>query len=162
MTSTAIGRKLPILFNYRDTLFGNGFAVEVHAVNGRAVCSDEPDGVWMYGVNPGGMAARGDDADEARKEFRKAFSEILEDLANEAASFQEFKALVDQFFGDTNPGYETDWVDGVKAVRNDLLHADGMRKSSADAPRYVSVEMKEKKEFRPKDNTAELLPLLAA
>ena len=116
----------------------------------------------MYGVNPGGMAARGDDADQARKEFRRAFSQILEDLANEAASFDEFKALVDQFFGDTNPGYEADWMAGVQAVRNDLLHAEGMPKSSADAPRYVSVEMKEKKEFRPTDNTAELMPQLAA
>ena len=59
-TDLAIGTKLPIIFSYRDALFGNNFVVEVHARNGRALCAREEDGFWMYGVNPGGMSARGE------------------------------------------------------------------------------------------------------
>src|SRR6266581_535977 len=85
--SPAIGPAIPILFTYRDCLFGNGFVVEVNAVNGRALCIHERDGFWMYGVNPGGMAATGEDAVAAHAEFRQTFSKILKDLAHEASSF---------------------------------------------------------------------------
>jgi hypothetical protein len=162
MNGPAIGKQYPLLFTYRDTLFGNGFAVEVIAKNGRALCSHEEEGVWMYGVNPGGMAAFGADEKTAQSEFRRTFSEALNDLAVEARSFDEFSSLVREFFNDTNPGYERDWVAGVEAVREHRLQHDDLPKVSADTPRTIAVEMKPKESFTPADNRADLRPKLAA
>ena len=92
----AIGASLPFLFSYRDTLFGNGFVVHVEARNGRALCAREEDGWWMYGVNPGGMAAHGDDPHAAHAAFRKTFSDVLLDIAKDTRSFDEFRAQVEQ------------------------------------------------------------------
>jgi hypothetical protein len=152
--STAIGSPIPLLFTYRDCLFGNGFVVEVKANNGRALCVHESDGFWMYGVNPGAMAAFGDDPDAAHAEFRQTFSNILKELALEAKSFEEFRALVDQFFAETNPGYERDWLGAVEAVRRNEIDAEGLPRVPAESPRSIDVSMK--KTFKAADNEANI------
>jgi hypothetical protein len=43
----------PLLFAYRDRLYGKGYVVEI-SIRGRALAVTYQDGqVWMYGVNPG-------------------------------------------------------------------------------------------------------------
>lgn len=160
--SPAIGTKLPLLFTYRDALFGNGFVVEVRAVNGRALCVHENDGFWVYGVNPGAMAAFGDDIESAYAEFCKVFSANLKDFAREARSLDEFRAAVTAFFNESNPGYETDWIDAVRAVRNHEVDdvARNIPKIPAESPRTITVEMKQI--FKAEDNEANLRHALAA
>jgi hypothetical protein len=150
----AIGRAIPLLFTYRDSLFGNGFVVEVQATNGRALGVQESDGFWMYGVNPGAMAAFGDDPDAAHAEFRQTFSNILKDLALEANSLDEFRALVTAFFNDTNPGHEKDWLKAVEAVRKNEVGAEGIPKAPADSPRDITVGVKQI--FTAADNEARI------
>lgn len=150
----ALGTAIPLLFTYRDCLFGNGFVVEVRAENGRALCVHESDGFWMYGVNPGAMAAYGADVTQAHYEFRAMFSSILKDLASEANSLEEFQALVGQFFNDTNPGYEREWSLAVQAVRRNEVDAEWLPRVSAESPRSVSVSMKQY--FSASDNEANL------
>ncbi len=157
---TAIGTSLPLVFTFRRTLFGNGFVVEVKVVNGRALCVHEDDGVWIYGINPGGMAASGEDADAARTEFGNAFSNILQDLVLEATSFSQFQEVVRRFFEETNTGYESDWQEAVRAVRAHHLSIADLPTGSADAPRSVSVELKHA--FQAADNSVDLEPALAA
>jgi hypothetical protein len=152
--STAIGTAIPLLFTYRDCLFGNGFAVEVEAAYGRALCVRESDGFWMYGVNPGAMAAFGDDADAAHAEFRKVFADILKDLAAESSSLETFRSLVEEFFMDTNPGHEKDWHKAVEAVRRNEVTVEGLPKAPADSPRSIKVNIK--KFFTAADNEANM------
>lgn len=160
-TDLAIGTKLPIIFSYRDALFGNNFVVEVHAVNGRALCARDEDGFWMYGVNPGGMSARGDDIESAHAAFRQMFSDILKDLATDASGLDEFRTLVRTFFDDTNVGFEPDWLEAVRAIRNHEINpGTDIPRGSADAPRQITVEVKQI--FKAEDNEAELQPALAA
>jgi hypothetical protein len=156
--ATAIA--LPLMFSFRHTLFGNGYAVEVRVQNGRALCVREDDAVWLYGVNPGGMAAYGNDPDEARASFRETFSRVLFDLANEAGDFADFERKVNAFFGETNEGYEGEWLAAVKRVREQHISATGLPTWSADSPRSVTVSMK--KIFEAKDNEPDLEPALAA
>ena len=101
---------IPFLFSYRSTLFGNGFIARVEAKNGRALCASEIDGFWMYGLNPGGMAARGDDPVSAHAAFRRTFSNVLVDIAKEAGTFEQFRDAVHAFFDETNEGYEQEWT----------------------------------------------------
>ena len=158
----AIGRKLPIIFTYRDTLFGPGFVVEVHAVNGHALCVHEDDGFWMYGVNPGGMAAHGEDVDCAHAAFRAMFSDILKDLAAEAQEFEEFRELVESFFNDTNIGFDREWHEAVRAIRNREVDPGLVppRRVRAESPREIHVTIK--KVVSAKDNQPDLEPALAA
>lgn len=161
-TETAVGTAVPLLLNFREVLLGNGFIVEVHAVNGRALCVHESDGHWIYGVNPGGMAAFGDDAVAARREFRATFSGIMREIASECDSFDAFAKAIRDFFDDTNHGYENVWRDAVQAVRANAISVEGLEKSPADAPLEVSVSIKAVADIKTTDNEPELQLDLAA
>lgn len=102
----------PLLFGFRDLIAGNGFFAGV-TVAGRALLADEGDGFWMYGVNPGGVAAGGATAAEAQAEFRRMYTSVLFDIAAEAASFEELKAEVEQFFHATNEPTAAEWETAV-------------------------------------------------
>jgi hypothetical protein len=159
-TTPAIGMKLPFLFTYRDTLFGNGFIVEVQATNGRALCVQEADGCWMYGINPGGMSAVGEDPATAHAAFRRTFSNILVDLALESRNFEAFQEAVNEFFNETNDGYEPQWQEAVQTVRNDQIQIEGIPRAPANSPRLLHVAMKEV--VSAEDNRANFQPQLAA
>ena len=60
--------ELPLIFTYRDLVYGTGILAEVR-VRGRVLAVTEQDGVWMYGVNPGGLAAPGATIPEAHAAF---------------------------------------------------------------------------------------------
>src|SRR5688572_12198622 len=90
----------PLLFTFRDNVSGNGFFARV-ATHGRALAVRESDGVWRYGVNPGGLAAGGKDESDAYLEFRREYTAILYDIATDAASFDDFRAEVQRFFVET-------------------------------------------------------------
>lgn len=155
-----IGSKLPLLFTYTDTVFGDGFLAEVRVVNGRALCVHETDGFWMYGLNPGAMAAGGETPAAAVKGFRRTFSKILVDLATDAATLDSFRTAVEHFFHHANPGYESDWREAVDAVRNARVTVEGLSRVPADSPRSVMVTVKQ--HFRVEDNRAHLKRALAA
>jgi hypothetical protein len=161
--AAAVGTRYPLLFTYRDTLFGTGLLLEVQVVNGRALCVKEAeDEYWVYGVNPGGMAAHGRTPDEAHTAFRRAFSHILIDLANDAQTFDGFQAAVNTFFGDTNPGYEAEWQQAIVAVRRGEIALEGVPLVPANSPRAITVTIKEVEKVTPQDNSAHLQYLLAA
>lgn len=160
-TALPVGTRLPIIFSYRDVLFGNGFVVEVHAVNGRALCVAEGDGVWMYGVHPGAMAARGEDVESAHAAFRQMFSDVLKDLASETSSFEDFRLAVTAFFDDGNDGYAPEWEQAVRELRAGRAEPfEGMKRAAADAPRSIAVTIKAT--FSSEDNQPALQPALAA
>jgi hypothetical protein len=161
-TETAVGTAIPLLLNFREVLFGNGIVLEVHAVNGRALCVHETDGHWIYGVNPGGMSAFGEDAASARREFRATFSGTMREIATECASFDEFENAVKDFFRDTNRGYQQAWLDAVSVVRSGAISVEGLVKSPADAPLVVTVSTKSVAELQTTDNEANLQLDLAA
>jgi hypothetical protein len=158
--SVGIGSQIPLLFTYKDAIFGNGFVVEVQATNGRALCVREADAFWMYGVNPGGMSASGADATEAHAAFRKTFSNILIDIANDSDSFEEFKAATTAFFEETNVGYEPDWHEAVKAVRANQVQVVGLPVIPATSPRSISIEIK--RTFAAADNKTQFESQIAA
>lgn len=131
---------LPLMFTYRDMVMGDGFLAEVQAINGRALCVTEPNGeVWMYGVNPGGMAASGVDLESAHAAFRRAFSEVLVDFMLESRSFAEFERTVSAFFEQTNAAFEADWLRAVDVVRAQNVTIGLLPKMSAEAARAIRV-----------------------
>ncbi len=161
-TDTASGTAVPLLLNFREVLLGNGLVVEVHAVNGRALSVQEADGCWICGVNPGGMAAFGDDASAARREFRAAFSGILREIATECDSFDSFARATKAFFSDTNRPNEQAWLDAVEVVRAGKIPVEDLERLPADGALKVTIRVMPVEAIQPKDNQADLHLDLAA
>lgn len=129
-------KRFPLLFQFRDLIAGNKFLAGVE-MNGRALLVDEDDGVWIYGVNPGGMAAAGEDKSEALNAFRKAYQVVLNDIVASAASFEEFEAEVTRFFAQESDADE--WAEAVEQVRAEGKSVDWVHSEDADSPRGVLV-----------------------
>ncbi len=149
----------PLLFTIRERVSGNGFLADV-AAHGRALAVRESEGVWIYGVNPGGIAGSGKNETEAYVEFRKAFVSAVFDIAEDSEEFSEFKREVQAFFNDTNRPTENDWLAAVQEARAGKIIAEGIPKQPAESPRYVEVELKE--HFSADDNIIEPKPAAAA
>ena len=86
----------PLIFKYRGNVFGQGYIASVSAVS-RVLGIQEEDGIWLSGVQPGGIAAGGQDLWEARAAFRKAFVGVLTDIASSVGDFSAFQTEVAQF-----------------------------------------------------------------
>jgi|SRR5436305_3832803 len=130
--------RYPLLFGFRDLIAGNGFIAGV-ALNGRALLVDEEDGFWMYGVNPGALAAGGATAAEALAEFRKDYRLVLFDIATEAPSFEDFERGVSTFFNAVNEPTAAEWEEAVAEVRSGRVDADWLPKRRAEARLSVEV-----------------------
>ena len=137
-TST-MNRQIPLLFTYRDRVVGMGFSALVSS-HGR-VLGEEGDGeVWIYGVEPGALAASGADPKEALEAFRQSFTTVLRDFASEAGSFPAFEAAVQGFFGAINIPNERDWLRAVDAVRSGQLDVPNVRREPAELSRFVQIQ----------------------
>ena len=134
--------RYPLFFGLRDLVAGNGFVAAV-ALEGRALLVDEGDGFWMYGVNPGGVAAGGKTHGEAQAEFRQRYRSVLFDLAAEAASFEEFQRAVAQFCEETNEPTAAEWEEAVNEVRSGKVDADWLPKRRAESKIGVRVSLLE-------------------
>ncbi len=150
----------PLLFTYRDTVFGNGYVAEVVATNGRALVVQEDGESWFYGVNPGGIAAPGESPDAAHAAFRATFRRALNDFAAAATTFEEFRAEAERFFGETNEPTAREWDAAVETVRAGEIRPEGIPQKPAASPRSISVLIKHG--FSARDNEAQLERAIAA
>lgn len=153
----------PLLFTFRDKVSGKGFLASI-AAHGRGLASQEEDGWWMYGVEPGDLAGGGTTFAEAQCEFRKAFTSILFDIAEDAKDFRTFRAEVNRFFRGINHPTDEEWQAAVLEVRAGKITADaiceGLPIKPAASPR--SVEVKLLQVFKTKDNVLEPQMAIAA
>ena len=130
--------RYPILFGRRELVEGNGFIAGV-ALHGRLLLTDEDGEVWVEGINPGGIAARGNSPSEALAEFCSEYRIVLFDIAADAASFEDFKAEVERFFNDTSPTAAREWTAAVEDVRAGIVDAGWLKKQPADSPLGIDV-----------------------
>lgn len=153
----------PFLITLRETVFGNGFLAEVVA-NGRALgVLEGTDDFWLYGVNPGGIAAGGKTGAEAQFNFAHDFKLVLHDIANDAPDFVSFKGHVERFFHETSD--EADWLEAVAEVKagRGAPVDEKIPVRPAETPSTVQVEMKgDAGTFRPSANIVEPLRAIAA
>jgi len=100
--------QLPLFFQFRNLIAGDGFIAFV-ATRGRVLLSEEDGKIWMYGVQPGGLAAFGSDRQSAFESFRVEYHRVLEDAAQGAASFTAFRGLVQELFQQIHEPAQADW-----------------------------------------------------
>jgi hypothetical protein len=131
----------PIVFSFRDPVVCNGFVAAV-AMDGCALLSEEDDQeVWVYGVQPGGLAGGGAQRAVALNEFKKGYMSVLFDIASEATSFVEFKAAVTAFFSEVNEVNQAEWTRALEAVRKNNISLTDLQSVKAETrPPNLTVE----------------------
>ena len=121
----------PFFFTFSDKVEGNGFVANVKMM-GTLLGMKEDDSTWMYGVQPGGIAATGQNEDEAFSTFRRTYTSVLFDMAEEADDFSKFKQRVKIFFNEICEETKQEWDEAVEAVRRGDIEAEGLEKKNAD------------------------------
>jgi len=116
----------PLVFSFRDLIAGNGY-VAVVSMDGRVVLSEEDQDVWMFGVQPGGIAGGDRQREAAFTEFKKSYLSVLFDIAAEATSFDEFQQKTMAFFGEVNEPNAVDWDQALNEVRANNLSLTGLK-----------------------------------
>lgn len=157
--------ELPLIFTYRDLVYGTGFLADIR-VRGRVLAVTEQDGVWMYGVNPGGLAASGSTIPEAHAAFRRSFRAVLFDIAEDASGFDDFTAQTRQFVNEATTAVEVAWQEAVEAHRASRFvlgtAAREMERLPAETPVSVDIVLKTQSDFTPALNELDEEPALAA
>ena len=154
--------ELPFIFTYRDFVYGTRLLSEVTA-RGRVLAVREEGGWWMYGVDSGDLSASGRTPAEAHAEFRKAFTAILFDIAEDASSYDEFAKQVKAFFSQINEPVQVAWREAVAIVRSKRLAEDtDMTVLPADTRMSIEVVLKQQSDFTTDLNQLDEEPALAA
>lgn len=158
----------PLLFTVRDVVNGEGYLAGI-TLYGRAVAVKEDDGNWwLYGVRPGAIADYGTTPQEAFQKFRNRYRNLLFDIAEETADFNQFKAEVEKFYGQPNPEEETRWSDAFREIRNGKTEIEPSfaaleRAKPEKWPTGVSIiPLHELKRFTAADNIPDNSALAAA
>ena len=123
----------PFFFTFSDKIEGNGFVADVKMM-GKVLGVKEDDSTWMYGVQPGGIAATGQNEDEAFATFRRSYKSVLFDVADESGDFAQFKNHVDTFFYEVCEETKLEWDEAVLAVRRGEIMAERLEKKTQLSP----------------------------
>lgn len=165
MNNLSTSVTFPLFFTFRGQIIGHRFLADIEVL-GRLLAVHEHDGVWLSGVNPGGMAAGGKTPTEAHADFSRGFKSVLIDIANEAETFEAFKAEVERFVQESDDTTQAEWataVDEVRTGRRDTSQL-GLRTMPASQPVVVKVHELRQEALSPTQNVLgeEPAPALAA
>lgn len=151
----------------QDSISGNGFLARI-TLSGRALMRKEEDDHkwWMYGVRPAGIAASGDNIEDAFLRFRGRYKEILFDIAQETQTFEDFAAQVERFFNESDADNQDElaWERALSVIRSGACapptpFANLPRWAPETNPSFIKVERvdAEAKDIRlmPSDNVAD-------
>ena len=131
--------RYPLLFGFRDLIAGKGFVASV-SLKGRALLVDEEArGFWMYGVNPGGVAAQGATAGRVQDAFRAAYRSVLTGIAAQARGYSELEREMNGFVEATNHPTAAEWQEAVFAIREGKVCTDHLPKRTAESRIGVQI-----------------------
>lgn len=156
----------PIMLMLQDPISGNGFMARI-TMSGRALMRFEDGKWWMYGVRPAGIAASGKNIEEAFLRFRNSYKEILFDIAQESATFEDFESEVQRFFQENDADNEDErtWEASLAAIRDGGCKppepfANLPRRSPESSPSFMKVERVDEqakdKRLMPSDNVPDV------
>lgn len=141
----------PLFLNYKGAVIGNGFIADISAL-GRLLATVEEEGTWLYGVNPGAVAADGRSIDDAHAAVRETIRLVFVDIAQEAQSFAEFKQRAEAFFNETDEESVAEWTAAVEEIRASKGAALNLPQQPAETMPFISVQHKATEELTPAMN----------
>jgi len=149
----------PLLFTFTDKVEGKAFLAEV-IVYGRLL-AEEADGVWwMYGINPGGLAASGKTRSEAYTEFRSSLMKVLFEIAADEPDFYAFRKRAKEFFDEADDESVAEWESARERVRTGEVTLEGLKREANPLP--PRIDIKEKVTFHPQGNVVDPQVAVAA
>ena len=151
----------PLIFTYRGNVFGHQYIASVSSIS-RVLAIQEDDGIWLSGVQPGGIAAGGTDVWQACVAYRKAFVGILADIASSVGDFPAFQAEAARMLEERDEAAFEDWAAAVEANRRNRLDWTQMQQLPVKpAGMTPSLTVTLKSEMTPADNLIDDSPELA-
>jgi hypothetical protein len=123
----------PLIFRITHAVRSPGFEATVR-VDGRALMTWEDGEWWCHGVDPGGLTENGDGPFVAYERFRLTFRQVLNDLAEEADSYEAFQRDARMFFS-TDGVEEARWNRAVEALRQGAEVAEAFQELERVPPR---------------------------
>lgn len=153
-------KQYPLVFTFKDLVAGRGFIAGVRMA-GRALLSEEDDGVWVFGVNPGAIAAGPElNPQSGMTAFRQQWKFTLQEIASSTLSFDGFEQEVCRFFNQEDADAAL-WAAAVVEVRRAGVEVDWVRRGSADTDLMVEVidltaQLGPEVNANPLDDTVEL------
>lgn len=150
-------KKYPLLFDYNEVLSGFGKAIAIH-LKGRALVSEEGDGWWISGVNPGGVAGGGLSFSSAFSDFRRRIKALCIDFLSESQDFDSFKRELELFFNEEDTVSPSEWEDAREAVRSGGARISGIAEEKCPPQPSAAIRIAQ----GPSDNVLEPQPQIAA
>lgn len=153
--------QLPLFLKFQETVVGDGFAAGIR-FDMRVLAEVDDSMVWIYGVNPGAIAASGPDLTTALCDLRRRLRMYLYDVATDYTDFATFRAEIIRFFKEDSQA--SDWEAARAAIRagdtpetGQLLH----RETRERRPRVeiLQLQLKPSQNLRPEE---EAPPAMAA
>lgn len=136
-------KQIPLVFTFSQVVNGNNFSASVK-MQGRALLESEThDGreeTWVTGIAPVGIAGGGLDRNTAFHDFKKAWIEVLFDLAIDAKNLSEFRSACAKFLSSKQASLTELWEAAVVEVRRIQFRDNALRTESADQAVTFSVE----------------------
>ena len=129
---------LPLYFDFTVQITGPAFRADVR-IRGRATCVAEFGETWIYGVNPGSLAASGRDIHGAFAAFKEGIAESLCDLAEESGAFRVFRSAVRRFAASTNRASVREWEQAREAIRGGAAADVSLARETGDLALRVEV-----------------------
>ena len=133
--------EIPLLFTFNQIVMGDGFIAGVQ-MSGRALLEEQDDEIWISGVSPVGVAGGGLDRSGAFANFRKAWAEVLFDIAAEACSFPEFEQACSEFLSASQDSISAQWQSALELVRKNK-YVDPTLPSEVADEKQVKFEVHE-------------------
>ena len=128
----------------------------------RVLGIQEDDGIWLSGVQPGGVAAGGTNVWDACAAYRRACVGVLADIVASVGDFPAFQAEAARMLEERDDAAFKDWTAAVEANRRNRLDWTQMQqlpvKPAAMTP---SLTVTLKVEMTPADNLIDDSPELA-
>lgn len=132
----------PLYFAFKQVVAGKDFRALIEA-KGKVLMAEEDDQYWLYGVQPGGMAACGETIKKGLKNFDTAFKNVLLDTAAESTTADEFKQEARNFFSAIDETEAKTWEAARKELKSEKTKSpeeiSGLRKETSDLDCTIDI-----------------------
>ena len=139
----------PLYFAFKQVVVGKAFRALIEA-KGRVLMVKENDKYWLYGVQPGGMAASGETMGAGLQNFGTAFKNILLDIAAESQTADEFRKVVRDFFTSIDEEDANAWETARNEVRSEKTKCpddiSNLRKETSNLDCTIDIVLIRKKD----------------
>lgn len=106
----------PVMLRFQVPTTAKAFDARV-LIEGRALGMLVDGEFWLDGVNPGGLTACGATLRDAAHAFREGVQRVIEDIAEDASSFIDFRQEVERFFNEVDGATYRAWEAARAAVK---------------------------------------------